>query len=103
MRTVAPSAGLNCSVVPVSVFVSLSMNGIHVTMGKMKRLSVLLLLVLAGMQVRGEPAQYTIKVGVDLVNVPFTVTDRHGRLIPGLTAPDFAVEEDGRRQDILNF
>jgi VWFA-related protein len=79
------------------------MNGIHVTMGKMKRLSVLLVLLVAGMQVRSEPAQYTIKVGVDLVNVPFTVTDRHGRLVPGLTAADFAIEEDGRKQDILNF
>jgi len=47
--------------------------------------------------------QDTLKVTVDLVNVPFTVTDRHGRFVPGLTAKDLAVEEDGRRQQIRNF
>src|SRR5215813_3035999 len=47
--------------------------------------------------------QDTLKVSVDLVNVPFTVTDRHGRFVSGLTAKDFAVEEDGRRQEIRNF
>ena len=45
----------------------------------------------------------TLKVSVDLVNVPFTVTDRHGRFVSGLTAKDFLVEEDGRRQEIRNF
>ena len=45
----------------------------------------------------------TLKVTVDLVNVQFSVTDRHGRLVPGLTAKDFLVEEDGRRQEIRNF
>src|SRR5262245_13607234 len=47
--------------------------------------------------------QDTLKVSVDLVNVPFTVTDRHGRFVSGLTAKDFLVEEDGRRQEIRNF
>ena len=45
----------------------------------------------------------TLKVSVDLVNVPFTVTDRHGRFVSGLTAKDFLVEEDGRRQEIRHF
>jgi VWFA-related protein len=45
----------------------------------------------------------TLKVAVDLVNVQFTVTDRHGRFVPGLTKQDFLVEEDGRRQEIRNF
>src|SRR5262245_46460879 len=45
----------------------------------------------------------TLKVTVDLVNVPFSVIDRHGRFVPGLTAKDFLVEEDGRRQEIRNF
>jgi len=35
--------------------------------------------------------------------VQFSVTDRHGRFVPGLTAQDFKVEEDGRRQEIRNF
>jgi VWFA-related protein len=47
--------------------------------------------------------QDTLKVTVDLVNVPFSVTDRHGRFVAGLTAKDFLVEEDGRRQEIRNF
>src|SRR6516165_6757574 len=47
--------------------------------------------------------QDTLKVAVDLVNVQFSVTDRRGHFIPGLTAQDFKVEEDGRRQEIRNF
>src|SRR5438046_1290640 len=47
--------------------------------------------------------QDTLKVSVELVNVPFSVTDRHGRFVPGLTAKDFLIEEDGRRQEIRNF
>lgn len=35
-----------------------------------------------------------------LVNVAVTVEDAHGRPIDGLTARDFVVEEDGRRQQI---
>ncbi len=49
------------------------------------------------------PSQDTLKVSVDLVNVQFTVTDRRGRLVPGLKAQDFAVEEDGRKQEIRYF
>jgi VWFA-related protein len=45
----------------------------------------------------------TLKVTVDLVNVPFSVTDRQGRFVPGLTIKDFMVQEDGRRQEIRNF
>lgn len=51
----------------------------------------------------GQTDQDTLKVIVDLVNVQFTVTDRHGRFVPGLTKQDFLVEEDGRRQEIRNF
>lgn len=47
--------------------------------------------------------QFTLKVGVDLVNVLFTVTDRKGRLVSDLTRTDFAIEEDGRKQDIVHF
>jgi VWFA-related protein len=48
-------------------------------------------------------AQFTLKVGVDLVNVLFTVRDERGRLVPGLGPEDLAVEEDGRKQAILHF
>ena len=47
--------------------------------------------------------QFTISVGVDLVNVLFTVTDDNGRLVSGLGPDDFIVEEDGERQEILHF
>ena len=50
-----------------------------------------------------QTSQDTLKVAVDLVNVQFSVTDRHGRFVSGLTAKDFKVEEDGRRQEIRNF
>ena len=47
--------------------------------------------------------QFTIKVGVDLVNVLFTVTDKKGRLVSGLGPEDFTLEEDGEPQEIRYF
>jgi len=47
--------------------------------------------------------QTPLKVNVDLVNVPFSVTDRSGRFVSGLKQEDFAIEEDGRKQDISRF
>lgn len=47
--------------------------------------------------------QFTIRVGVELVNVLFTVTDRNGRLVSGLGPDDFIVEEDGDVQEIRHF
>lgn len=54
--------------------------------GDVKRVSVLILLlglVLPAIPLKVE-SQDTLKVSVDLVNVQFSVTDRRGRLIPGL-------------------
>ncbi len=51
----------------------------------------------------GNSSQFTIRVGVDLVNVLFTVTDRNGRMVAGLGPEDFIVEEDGDVQQILHF
>src|SRR5947208_3430697 len=71
----------------------------------MKRASTLILLlalVFTAIPRRME-SQDTLKVSVDLVNVPFSVTDRHGRLIAGLRAEDFIVEEDGKKQEIQHF
>src|SRR6266700_1148612 len=66
--------------------------------------SLVLVMVIAGYsRALSGQSQDTLKVAVDLVNVQFSVTDRRGRFIPGLTAQDFKVEEDGRRQEIRNF
>jgi Ca-activated chloride channel homolog len=44
-----------------------------------------------------------MRVDVRLVNVVATVTDTHGRYISNLTASDFVLEEDGKRQEISHF
>ena len=41
--------------------------------------------------------------GVELVPLTVTVTDRAGRYVPELTAADFAISEEGRRQAISHF
>src|SRR3989442_8534627 len=80
----------------------------HDNMGRMRAKRVVILLagvVICGSVARSvaQTAQDTLKVSVDLVNVQFSVTDKHGRFVPGLTARDFKVEEDWRRQEIRNF
>jgi Ca-activated chloride channel family protein len=47
--------------------------------------------------------QPVFKSGIDLVNVAVTVTDRKGALVGDLTADDFEVVEDGRKQTITYF
>jgi len=68
----------------------------------MKHVAILLLLVAISLPAPAAQ-QDSLKVTVDLVNVQFTVTDRHGRFVPGLRAEDFAVEEDGKRQELRHF
>ena len=60
----------------------------------------LLILAAIGLQQAG---QTPLRVNVDLVNVPFSVTDRNGRFVSNLKKEDVAVEEDGRKQDIQHF
>src|SRR5262252_1441020 len=75
-------------------------------MGHMKPVVALILLSVVCFGITASAVtqdQDTLKVSVDLVNVPFTVTDKHGRFVSGLTIKDFLVEEDGRRQEIRNF
>jgi Ca-activated chloride channel family protein len=47
--------------------------------------------------------QAPLRVDVDLTNVSFSVTDRMGRFVSGLKQDDFAIEEDGRKQEITRF
>jgi len=62
--------------------------------------SLLLVAALTGTQ--AVPRQ-VIKVDVDLVNIYFTVCNKHGRLIPNLDRANFAVYEDNNPQMITNF
>jgi Ca-activated chloride channel homolog len=39
----------------------------------------------------------------EVVTVPTTVTDRAGRFVRGLTAPDFEILEDGERRPVAQF
>jgi Ca-activated chloride channel family protein len=45
----------------------------------------------------------TFQAGIDVIRLDLAVTDGHNRLITGLSGPDFAVYEDGIRQDVSFF
>ncbi len=49
------------------------------------------------------PEQPTFRTGTTLVRVDATVIDRKGEPVTSLTADDFEVREDGRRQPITSF
>jgi VWFA-related protein len=47
--------------------------------------------------------QFTLTVQANFVDVPFTVKDSKGNLVPGLTARDVRVYENGLLQHIIGF
>jgi VWFA-related protein len=51
----------------------------------------------------GQGPQYVIHTGVNFVEVPFTVKDSKGRLVPGLTWRDVRVYENNLRQKMSLF
>ena len=51
----------------------------------------------------GGGPQYVIRTGVNFVEVPFTVKDSKGRLVPGLTWRDVRVYENNLRQRLTLF
>jgi VWFA-related protein len=53
--------------------------------------------------VENEAPVATLKMNVNLVNLYFTVKDKHGELVPHLTKNDCQVEEDKVPQTIKNF
>jgi Ca-activated chloride channel family protein len=61
---------------------------------------LLLLTALTGTQA---VQRQVIKVDVDLVNIYFTVCNKHGRSIPNLDRANFVVYEDNNPQVITNF
>ena len=61
------------------------------------------LLVAAVIFAAAPSAQHQIQVAVDLVNINFSATDKNGRMVAGLTAEDFVIEEDGKKQQVSLF
>ena len=51
----------------------------------------------------GQGPEYVIHTGVNFVEVPFTVKDNKGRLVPGLTWRDVRVYENNLRQKLSLF
>jgi len=51
----------------------------------------------------GEASSYLIHVPVNYIDVPVTVRDKKGNLVPGLTWRQFRIFEDGQRQRIAFF
>jgi Ca-activated chloride channel homolog len=66
-------------------------------------LSVRLTIVLLAGWLSLSPQVPVFRTGVDLVNVGVTVTDKRGALATELTAGDFEIYEDGRKQEIRYF
>src|SRR5688572_17844057 len=62
-------------------------------------------ILLAGLTLADSPVVRALQFtsGVSAVEVYATVTSQNGEPITGLTAADFTVEEDGRRQAIHTF
>jgi VWFA-related protein len=57
----------------------------------------------AGRRDENLPSGGTIRTNVNVVNLYYTVKDKHGALIPGLAKDDFEVLEDGKPQTIKYF
>jgi VWFA-related protein len=49
------------------------------------------------------PAVPTLSVDVDVVTLPVTVRDKHGKIVTSLTKDDFTLEEDSKPQSIRYF
>src|SRR5262245_5572581 len=54
-------------------------------------------------QKQQEGGSFRFKTGVELINVTASVTDVGGRFVRGLQKDDFAVYEDGQRQEVTHF
>jgi VWFA-related protein len=72
-------------------------------MSRIATIACILVLPCALLAAQDRSAPFKIQVAVDLVNVSFTATDSKGRMIPGLSAQDFTVEEEGETQTISQF
>jgi VWFA-related protein len=57
----------------------------------------------AGGWVQGPQTPPTFQAGVEVIRISLSVTDGHNRLVTGLSQGDFAVFEDGVRQELSFF
>jgi VWFA-related protein len=62
----------------------------------------LLAAIAFGQEKRAEDQQ-TLRLNATLIQVPAVVTDRNGRFIADLSQTEFAVFEDGKRQELSHF
>ena len=69
--------------------------------GQLALTTVLAVAILALPRAQGQG--FSFKTSSELVNVTATVTDEHGRFVPGLKAEDFEVYEDGKLVTISQF
>lgn len=71
----------------------------------MKRVLAVLLLAAASPSVPAQTPQKppTFEAGLEIINLTVSVTDAHSRYVTDLKEPDFAVFEDGVRQDLSLF
>ena len=51
----------------------------------------------------GDDQPFRFRSGVELINVTATVSDRHGRFVPGLRQEEFRIYEDGELRPITHF
>jgi len=67
--------------------------------------AVLLVLATSGptVQAQNPPPLISAQIEVSVINVDVTVTDAHGRPVPGLKKEDFEIFEDGKPQKVTNF
>src|ERR1700686_4070494 len=48
-------------------------------------------------------AEDVVRISTNLIQVDATVSDKHGKILAGLTADDFEIYENNKKQQITNF
>jgi len=66
-------------------------------------LAIALLAAPAGLRAQARPQTPTFGTGIEIINLNLSVTDARNNFVVDLTQPDFAVFEDGIRQDLSLF
>jgi VWFA-related protein len=66
-------------------------------------IALLIALPGVGSPIWAQDAVSTIAVNVNVVTLPVTVRDKHGKIVKDLTKDDFTLQEDGRPQTIKYF